>query len=57
MGVGPIWPEGAWDGRFTARWRASAAGEIAGEAAGAIGGRKRVWHDREGVVNLARLPN
>jgi hypothetical protein len=57
MGVGPIWPEGAWDGRFTARWRASAAGEIAGEAAGAIGGRKRVWHDREGVLNLARLPN
>jgi hypothetical protein len=23
--VGPIWPEGAWDGRSTARWRAPAA--------------------------------
>jgi hypothetical protein len=25
--VGPIWPEGAWDGRSTARWRVSAAGD------------------------------
>ena len=25
--VGPIWPEGAWDGRSTARWWASAAGD------------------------------
>jgi hypothetical protein len=32
-------------------------GEVAGEAAERNRRWKRVWHDREGVVNLASLPN
>jgi hypothetical protein len=32
-------------------------GEVVGEAAERIRGWKTVWHDREGVVNLASLPN
>jgi hypothetical protein len=56
MVVGSIWPEGAWGGRSTARWQASAAGD---RRRGCRGNKwkERVWHDREGVVNLASLPN
>jgi hypothetical protein len=43
--VGPIWLEGAWKGRSTARWRAPAVGEIAGGAA------ERDW--RRGWVRCA----
>jgi hypothetical protein len=32
-------------------------GEVAGEAAERNKRWKRVWHDREGVVNLVSLPN
>jgi hypothetical protein len=55
--VGPIWPEGAWDGRSTARWRAPAAGEIAGEAAGC--NRRRGWVRcvREDMVKLKSYNN
>jgi hypothetical protein len=38
MGVGPIWPEGAWGGRSTARWRALAAVRSPARLPSAIGG-------------------
>jgi hypothetical protein len=55
--VGPIWPEGAWNGRSTTRWWAPAAGKIAGEAAG--GNREREWVccAREGTVKLKSYNN
>jgi hypothetical protein len=37
MEVGPIWPEGAWDGRSMARWRAPAAVGSPARLSGAIG--------------------
>jgi hypothetical protein len=37
MVVGPIWPEGAWDGRSTARWWAPAAVGSPARLSGAIG--------------------
>jgi hypothetical protein len=55
--VGPIWPEGAWDGRSTTRWQAPAAGEIAGEATGR--NRRRGWVRcaREDMVKLKSYNN
>jgi hypothetical protein len=55
--VGPIWPEGAWDGRSTTRWRAPATRKIAGEAAGR--NRRRGWVRcaREDMVKLKSYNN
>jgi hypothetical protein len=36
--VGPIWPEGDWDGRSTARWWAPTAVGSPARLPGAIGG-------------------
>jgi hypothetical protein len=36
--VGPIWPEGAWDGRSTTRWRAPVAVGSPARLLGAIDG-------------------
>jgi hypothetical protein len=47
MEVGLIWPEGAWDGRSTARWRAPAAVGSPARLSGAIG-------DGNGCVVFAR---
>ena len=38
MGVGPIWPEGAWGGRSTARWQVLVAVRSPARLTGAIGG-------------------
>jgi hypothetical protein len=55
--VGPICPEGTWDGRSTARWRAPATVGIAGEAAGFNREMEWVCCARESIVKLKSYNN
>jgi hypothetical protein len=50
--VGPIWSEGAWDGRSTARWQEPAVVGSPVRLPGVIGERGWVRCAREGTVKL-----
>jgi hypothetical protein len=57
LGVAPIWSEGAWGGRSTARWRALVAVRSPARLPSAIGGGRWVHCVCEGMAKLKNYMN